>query len=72
VAPALAEADARDELLVQAGSPCSPESISGRRMFSSAVSIGSRLKNWKMKPTWSRRNLVSSASLSSSIWVSSM
>ena len=29
-------------------------------MFSTAVSVGSRLKNWKMKPMWSRRNLVSS------------
>ena len=32
-------------------------------MFSAAVSIGSRLKNWKMKPMWSRRSLVSSVSL---------
>ena len=31
-------------------------------MFSSAVSIGSRLKNWKMKPMWRRRSLVSSLS----------
>jgi hypothetical protein len=31
-------------------------------MFSSAVSIGSRLKNWKMKPMCSRRSLVSSLS----------
>ena len=29
-------------------------------MFSAAVSIGSRLKNWKMKPMWSRRSFVSS------------
>ena len=29
-------------------------------MFSSAVSIGSRLKNWKMKPMWRRRSSVSS------------
>ena len=28
-------------------------------MFSAAVSIGSRLKNWKMKPMWSRRSFVS-------------
>ena len=28
-------------------------------MFSSAVSIGSRLKNWKTKPMWSRRSRVS-------------
>ena len=31
-------------------------------MFSSAVSIGSRLKNWKMKPMCSRRSFVSSVS----------
>ena len=33
-------------------------------MFSAAVSIGSRLKNWKMKPMWSRRSFVSSVSSS--------
>jgi hypothetical protein len=33
-------------------------------MFSSAVSIGSRLKNWKMKPMCSRRIFVSSLSFS--------
>ena len=33
-------------------------------MFSSAVSIGSRLKNWKTKPMWRRRSLVRSESLS--------
>ena len=32
-------------------------------MFSSAVSIGSRLKNWKTKPMCSRRSRVSRASL---------
>ena len=31
-------------------------------MFSSAVSIGSRLKNWKTKPMCSRRSFVSSVS----------
>ncbi len=31
-------------------------------MFSSAVSIGRRLKNWKTKPMWSRRSFVSSES----------
>ena len=31
-------------------------------MFSAAVSIGSRLKNWKMKPMWSRRSFVSAVS----------
>ena len=33
-------------------------------MFSAAVSIGSRLKNWKMKPMWSRRSFVSAVSSS--------
>ena len=33
-------------------------------MFSSAVSIGSRLKNWKTKPMCSRRSIVMSRSLS--------
>ena len=33
-------------------------------MFSSAVSIGSRLKNWKMKPMCLRRIFVMSLSLS--------
>ena len=42
-----------------------PASESGRTMFSSAVSIGSRLKNWKMKPMCRRRTLVTSLSLSS-------
>ena len=41
----------------------SPAIESGRRMFSSAVSIGRRLKNWKTKPMWSRRSLVRSESL---------
>jgi len=35
---------------------------SGRTMFSSAVSTGIRLKNWKMKPSLSRRSLVRSPS----------
>ena len=34
-------------------------------MFSFAVSIGSRLKNWKMKPMCSRRSFVSCESFSS-------
>ena len=34
-------------------------------MFSSAVNIGSRLKNWKMKPMCSRRSFVIAVSLSS-------
>ena len=33
-----------------AGSGFSPAIESGRTTFSSAVSIGSRLKNWKTKP----------------------
>ena len=33
-------------------------------MFSFAVSIGSRLKNWKMKPMCSRRSFVSCVSFS--------
>ena len=37
-------------------------STSGRSTFSSAVSIGSRLKNWKTKPMWRRRSFVSSLS----------
>ena len=32
---------------------------SGSGMFSSAVSVGSRLKDWKTKPMWRRRSLVS-------------
>ena len=42
----------------QVRSMFSPASRSGSRMFSSAVSIGSRLKNWKMNPMWSRRSSV--------------
>src|SRR5919201_3866477 len=41
-------------------------------MFSSAVSIGSRLKNWKMKPILLRRNHVRSLSSSSVITVPSI
>jgi hypothetical protein len=36
-----------------------PAIDSGNRMFSSALSTGSRLKVWKMKPTRSRRSCVS-------------
>ena len=39
-----------------------PAIDSGRRMFSSAVSIGSRLKDWNTKPMWRRRSFVSSLS----------
>ena len=41
-------------------------------MFSFAVSIGSRLKNWKMKPMCSRRSFVSCVSFSSPISVSAI
>ena len=41
-----------------------PARSSGSRMFCSAVSIGSRLKDWKTKPTWSRRKTVSAVSSS--------
>ena len=40
----------------------SPAIESGSVMFSSAVSIGRRLKNWKMKPMCSRRSFVRSVS----------
>ena len=39
-----------------AGSGLRPAIASGSRMFSSAVSVGSRLNCWKMKPTLSRRS----------------
>ncbi len=51
----------------QASSGFSPAIESGSSTFSSAVSIGSRLKNWKMKPMWRRRSRVSSLSFISSI-----
>ena len=35
-----------------------PAIVSGSAMFSSAVSTGSRLKAWKMKPIFSRRRSV--------------
>ena len=38
--------------------------VSGSAMFSAAVSVGSRLNVWKMKPIWSRRSCVSARSLS--------
>ena len=47
-----------------AGSILVPASFCGSTMFSAAVSIGSRLKNWKMNPMWSRRSLVSAVSSS--------
>ena len=48
--------------LIHASSGFSPAIESGRRMFSSAVSIGRRLKNWKTKPIERRRSLVRSLS----------
>ena len=48
----------------QARSGSLPAIASGSSMFSSALSIGSRLKNWKTKPMWSRRSSVSSVSSS--------
>ena len=41
-------------------------------MFSFAVSIGSRLKNWKMKPMCSRRSFVSWVSFSAPISMSAI
>ncbi len=49
-----------------------PAIWSGSRMFSSAVSVGSRLKNWKMNPMLWRRSNVSFLSLSSAISVPSI
>ena len=44
----------------------------GSSRFSSAVSIGRRLKNWKTKPTFSRRSRVSALSFSAVISVPSI
>ena len=52
----------------QAGSGLRPAIDSGSRTFSSAVSVGSRLNCWKMKPTLSRRSFVSPASPSPVTW----
>ena len=41
-----------------------PARLSGSRMFSSALRVGTRLKDWKTKPTRSRRRVVRSLSLS--------
>ena len=41
-----------------------PAMSSGSVMFSAAVSVGSRLNDWKMKPIWSRRSSVSCLSFS--------
>ena len=48
----------------QSASGSRPAIAIGRSMFSLAVSIGSRLKNWKTKPMLSRRSRVSASSLS--------
>ena len=45
-----------------AGSGLRPAIDSGRRMFSSAVSVGTRLNDWNTKPISSRRSRVSSLS----------
>ena len=50
-----------------AASGFSPAIESGSTTFSSAVRTGSRLKNWKMKPSLSRRSRVRSASSSAVI-----
>jgi hypothetical protein len=44
---------------IQALSTFPPARSRGSVTFSSAVSIGKRLKNWKMKPMWLRRRSVS-------------
>ena len=43
----------------QSRSGLRPANVSGRVMFSMAVSVGTRLKAWKMKPTRSRLSWVS-------------
>ena len=61
VAEPVAEPDRRDDL-VEPGLVRRrvPASVSGRTMFSAAVSVGIRLYCWKMKPRRSRRSSVSS------------
>ena len=53
VGAAVGEPDLPDDL-VDPGlvRPCRRRGSSGSVMFSSAESIGRRLKNWKMKPMW--------------------
>ena len=68
----VAETDVRDDLVEPAVSGFSPAIVSGRRMFSFAFSIGSRLKNWKTKPMCSRRSFVRSLSPSVVISVPAM
>ena len=57
---------------IHSRSPLRPPSESGRLMFSSAVSVGTRLNDWKMKPTSDRRSSVSFLSLKSARRVSPM
>ena len=47
----------------------SPASESGRTTFSSAFSIGSRLKNWKMNPMWLAPKRASAACRSAPRWL---
>src|SRR6516164_3308464 len=44
-----------------------PASCAGSRMLSSTVMSSSKLKNWKIMPTWRRRNRATPVSLSRSI-----
>jgi DNA-binding CsgD family transcriptional regulator len=56
----------------QAASGFSPAIDSGRTMFSFVVSMGSRLKNWKMNPMCSRRSVVNWVSFNAPIWMSAI
>jgi hypothetical protein len=49
----------------QSGSGLRPAMDSGSRMFSSALSVGTRLNAWNTNPTRSRRSSVSALSLRS-------
>ena len=68
----VAEADGSDELLEMGLVGFSPAIESGSVMFSSAESIGRRLKNWKTKPMWLRRSFVRSVSFRVVISVSAI
>ena len=56
-------ASSRPRARSRAGGPVRPLSSSGRSRFSSTDRVGIRLKNWKIKPIWTRRNKVRSRSL---------
>ena len=56
---AVAQADARDQRREPAAVGRRPAMVSGSVRFSAALSMGSRLNDWKMKPILSRRSLVS-------------